>query len=710
MERMPDSRPPYYWAFLSYSHADARWANRLHRALEHFATPRRFVGAATPVGPAPKRLHPIFRDREELGASADLGGRLLAALEASGYLIVICSPAAARSRWVNEEVARFRALHGHERILAVIVDGEPFASLDPAAADQECFPEALRRGAADNGGPEPIAADLRPGRDGLRLAVLKLAAGMLGVGLDALVQRDARRRQRQLTILTAASLAASAVLAALTFAAVRERNEAYAQRAQAEGLIEFMIGDLRKRLEPIGSLDALDAVGDRALAYYAAQQSHGMDAASLGRRARVLHLLGEIRDRRGDLAGALRLFQEAAKSTRELLARAPNDPQRIYDHAQSVYWVGYVAWRRGHDDEARHAFLDYQRLADRLVAIDPKNTAWRSEVVYANSDLGAVLLADGQADAAAVAYQRAVDDGERLVKAAPDDRGPQFDLAQNLGLLEDAEYLRDRLDLAMSDLAAEDALDQRMLARNPADNDAKLDLAVSRHALARVLLAQGRTREASEALATAETSLDQIIAAAPGDDAYKFAATPILLLRAEVLLRGGELDAAARTATAAREMAEAAAKKDPTVVAWSGDRLGRARILSLKIVAERETSPAQQAAALAAAPKEADRLAGLARSQPRNLSLARVAAEAELLAGDEASLTGEAARAHAYWSAGLSTLTTAGAPGRPPGGPSAELLRQFGNRLGSERLAVTGASTSRPTGQAGGPGRIDYRW
>ena len=155
-----------------------------------------------------------------------------------------------------------------------------------------------------------------------------------------------------------------------------------------------------------------------------------MDAASLGRRARVLHLLGENRDRRGDLAGALSLFQEAAKSTGELLARAPNDPARIYDHAQSVYWVGYVAWRRGHDDEARQAFLDYQRLADRLVAIDPKNAAWRGEVVYANSDLGTVFLADGEAAAAEAAYRRAVDDGERLARAAPDDRGLQFDLAQ----------------------------------------------------------------------------------------------------------------------------------------------------------------------------------------------------------------------------------------------------------------------------------------
>jgi hypothetical protein len=709
MERMADSRP-HYWAFLSYSHADARWANRLHRALENFPVPRRLIGGRTPVGPAPRRLHPIFRDREELGASADLGGRLVAALEASGYLIVVCSPAAARSRWVNEEIARFRALHGHERVLAVIVDGQPYASLDGAHADRECFPEALRRRGDEDASREPIAADLRPGRDGFRLAVLKLAAGMLGVGLDELVQRDARRRQRQLTALTVASLAASAVLAALTFAAVRERNEAYAQRAQAEGLIEFMIGDLRDKLERTGGLDALDAVGDRALTYYAAQQSHGIDAASLGRRARVLHMLGEIRDRRGDLAGALRLFQEAARTTGELLRRAPNDPQRIFDHAQSVYWVGYVAWRRGHDDDARLAFLDYQRLADRLVAIDPKNAAWRSEVVYANSNLGTLLLADGEADAAAAAYRRAVADGERLAQAAPSDSGLQLDLAQNLGSLENAEYLQGRLDLATRDLAAESALDQRLIARNPADNGARIDLAVTRTALARVQMGQGRTTQASAELEAAGDSLEQIIAAAPADDSYKRAAAPILLLRAELLLRAGAFDRAARDAAAARGMAEAAVREDPTVIAWSGERLGRARIVSMKIDAGRAATPAQQAAALRPASAEAERLVALARTEPRNLVVARAAAEAQLLAGDEASLTGDPAGARASWSAASRTLAAAGRPGQPPGDPSGDVLRQLAYRLTFQRPPVIGARISRQAGQVGGPGQIDYRW
>ncbi len=69
-----------YWAFISYSHADKKWA----------------TGAALP-----RRPFPIIRDREELPTSSDLSSMISQALRQSRCLIAICSPRAARSRWVN---------------------------------------------------------------------------------------------------------------------------------------------------------------------------------------------------------------------------------------------------------------------------------------------------------------------------------------------------------------------------------------------------------------------------------------------------------------------------------------------------------------------------------------------------------------------------------------------------------------------------------
>lgn len=54
------------------------------------------MGQPTPYGPAPRRLTPIFRDRSDLSAAGDLSGEL-GALRDSLFLIVVCSPAAAKS-------------------------------------------------------------------------------------------------------------------------------------------------------------------------------------------------------------------------------------------------------------------------------------------------------------------------------------------------------------------------------------------------------------------------------------------------------------------------------------------------------------------------------------------------------------------------------------------------------------------------------------
>src|SRR6266508_2691728 len=96
-----------YRAFVSYCHADTKWARWLHRRLEGFRL-RELAGRDGLRGPVPSSLAPIFRDREEFTAGHSLSDQTLAALEASGVLIVLCSPAAAGSRYVNEEIRLFK--------------------------------------------------------------------------------------------------------------------------------------------------------------------------------------------------------------------------------------------------------------------------------------------------------------------------------------------------------------------------------------------------------------------------------------------------------------------------------------------------------------------------------------------------------------------------------------------------------------------------
>src|SRR5580692_10422661 len=99
-----------YRAFLSYSHRDIAWAKWLHKALETYRIDKDLIGRETAHGPVPNTLRPIFRDREDFSAGHSLSQQTLAALEASQFLIVLCSPNAAQSKYVNEEIRCFKTL------------------------------------------------------------------------------------------------------------------------------------------------------------------------------------------------------------------------------------------------------------------------------------------------------------------------------------------------------------------------------------------------------------------------------------------------------------------------------------------------------------------------------------------------------------------------------------------------------------------------
>lgn len=235
-----------YWAFISYRHADNKepgrqWATWLHQALETYEIPEDLVGSKNERGDViPERIFPVFRDEEELPADAELSTPIEGALQRSAFLVVLCSPKAVASQFVADEILRFKQLGKEKRILAAIIGGEP-----NSGGDTECFPKPLRFDLGDDGQlsttpSEPIAADFRlpdgtagwtsPAayRDELKrngiadseskrliadltdrqnLMLLKIIAGIIGVPLGTLTDRDKayqlakqKKRTRQLRV------------------------------------------------------------------------------------------------------------------------------------------------------------------------------------------------------------------------------------------------------------------------------------------------------------------------------------------------------------------------------------------------------------------------------------------------------------------------------------------------------------------------------
>ena len=223
-----------YRAFITYAHEDEQKARWLRKKLEEFPVPQNLVGRKGRFGKIPSRLYPIFRDRDELPGSAQLGSIIEQALNDSSHLVVLCSPHAVKSRWVNEEIRLFKQMGKGDRILCLLLDGEPMAEDLAHAKGKECLPLAVRRKIDQNGNlineiDEPGAADLRDSGDGEKDALLKIVAGLLGLGLDEIKQRDMIARQRKLALITAFSVlfAFSGIgLATYAFFQQQKANEA----------------------------------------------------------------------------------------------------------------------------------------------------------------------------------------------------------------------------------------------------------------------------------------------------------------------------------------------------------------------------------------------------------------------------------------------------------------------------------------------------
>jgi len=459
----------HYKAFISYSHKDHRWGGWLHRRLERYRIPKHLL-----KGGQSERLKPIFRDREELAAADSLGEKIEQAIAASENLIVICSPHAAQSHWVNQEVLSFKRQNRGAKIFSIIVEGEPFSG----GAD-ECMPPALRfqlgaDGELTDEPAEPLAADLRSTGDGKRLGVLKIISGMLGVGLDELVQRDLQRNRNRVTAITASALATVLAMGTLTGFALSAKKQAEAARMEAdnrrdaaEDMIEFMITDLKPKLDSVGRLDVLSVVGERAAKYYDDQPLTAHNDNALGRRARVFHLLGEIEDKYGNLDKAQEKFNAAYASTKELLVRDPNNADRIFDHAQSAYWVGLVPYRQENYAEAELYFHKYVNLAKRLEEAEPKNLRSMQEITYAHTNLGITYFYQRKFTQALDIFKKTIPAFENIANETPRKTIPKIDLANIYGWIADTLKNLDQANDAIQYRQSQRQIYKTILAKNP---------------------------------------------------------------------------------------------------------------------------------------------------------------------------------------------------------------------------------------------------
>ena len=315
--------------------------------------------------------------------------------------------------------------------------------------------------------------------------------------------RDApKRRWRRLIV--AAALAV-ATLGGLKYTldlrtergrAVAAREEAERRRGQAEDLVQFMLGDLRERLEPVGRLDALDGVAAKALHYFASVRPEQLTDTDLFRRARALTQIGEVRIAQGDLAAAQRSLGEARALAVDLVGRQPRNGEWLMGLGAVEYWLGYVALLQGDLGAADQRFRAYQAAAERLVAIDGNKPEWRMEQAYAHSNLGTLAQARGDVDGALAHIRRTVEINRQVVAAAPRDPQWRKELAASLSWLAEVLFSRGELEPARIQYQASRDVLRELTKLAPDDTGYRYLLGIGHRKLGETLESLGRLDEA----------------------------------------------------------------------------------------------------------------------------------------------------------------------------------------------------------------------
>jgi tetratricopeptide (TPR) repeat protein len=288
---------------------------------------------------------------------------------------------------------------------------------------------------------------------------------------------------------------------------------------------------------------------------------------------------------RGDLGEALRSFDQAAATTAELLARSPAEGQRVFNHAQNVFWVGEIARQRGDLARAESSFQQYRALASQLLMMDSNNDDWRTEVSYAESALGTLYVQEGRTADARASFERSLGAFTELARRKPSDLNRQFELGQGHAWLADALQKLGRLAEARDHNEAELQIYRVILAKDGTMRQPKFSTVDVLQTLGRLAMLEGNAKGAQDKFKESADRAEALLAGEPENMNTTAVAAIAQVALGEALLAQRQVDGARAAQRRASTLIATALSHDDTVATWRNYR-DEGSLLEAKIDAD----------------------------------------------------------------------------------------------------------------------------
>lgn len=586
-----------YHAFISYRHADNKemgrqWATWLHQAIETYEVPKELIGTKNNRGEAiPARIYPIFRDEEELPAHADLGNSIVKALQATQLLVVLCSPRAVDSTYVADEIDYFKKLGNSDQIIAAMIDGEPNTSWDSSkqklgfSAETECFPTPLQYEYDNTGQPtdihaEPIAADFRISENGKpvqgwtslaaykeylqenptlsneeietrldsyqkqqHLMLLKIIAGILGVALGELTQRDKeyqleleRQRIKKLRRWLAAVFMLAIVSIGVGILAYFKQVEAAKQRDRAEAMLE----------EVKENLDFINYEFMETIERYVPSAEKSLLVNRLDGLVTMLESNGA------------ETYEEKREIMASLLVRA----DAIFDTSALD------------NSRALSMLIQANEMAEEFAKSRPNDFQAQTDWSVSLGKLGDYYIEYGELEDAKRYFEQSLAITKQQAESNPDDMDIQFDLSIDYRRLSGLYAAQNLAELQLEAIRKTIAIREFLTSKNFDNTDWANGLSEIYHKLGSFYKDNGELEKAEETLNKSLKILLRLVADIPENSAWKNNLSATYITLGDIKEIKGDIEGTDSLYQKALSEIDTLTEKDPSNYGWKRTQAG----------------------------------------------------------------------------------------------------------------------------------------
>jgi tetratricopeptide (TPR) repeat protein len=207
----------------------------------------------------------------------------------------------------------------------------------------------------------------------------------------------------------AAALTVFLASTALIITKTGETQQALEKVARSENFANTMLSQLESDLSSTSRREVFSILGADVISSVQMENITALSDDQISRLSKLLHVIGDARITDGDVDGAFETFTLAKDMTGRMMARSPNNLERVFDHSQSVFWLANTAFTHGEFEKSKPYYEEYSRFSEALVLASPKEKKYQAELAYARSNSGIVSLYEGYAQKALEQFEQAIE-------------------------------------------------------------------------------------------------------------------------------------------------------------------------------------------------------------------------------------------------------------------------------------------------------------